>query len=64
MVDKDSSVVIYAKMKTSVLSRFHCKIMTKLTALDYFKLTDVLEVKRVAGEGSILGLVQGEKMTF
>ncbi len=65
VVDKDSGVVIYAKNENLRFSPAStAKIMTALTALDYFKLTDVLEVKRVAGEGSILGLVQGEKMTF
>src|SRR3990167_8540047 len=65
VVDKDSGVVIYAKnenLRSSPAST--TKIMTALTALDYFKLTDILEVKRVADEGSILGLIQGEKMTF
>lgn len=65
VVDKDSSVVIYAKNENLRFSPASTtKIMTALTALDYFKLTDILEVKRATGEGSILGLVQGEKMTF
>ena len=65
VVDKDSGVVIYAKNENLRFSPASTtKIMTALTALDHFKLTDVLEVKRATGEGSILGLVQGEKMTF
>jgi D-alanyl-D-alanine carboxypeptidase len=38
--------------------------MTALTALDYFKRSDILTVKQATDEGSILGLVAGEKMTF
>jgi len=65
VVDKDSGVVIYAKNENLRFSPASTtKIMTALTALDYFKLTDILEVKRIANEGSILGLVRGEKMTF
>ncbi len=65
VVDKDSGVVIYAKNENLRFSPASTtKIMTALTALDYFKLTDVLEVKKATDEGSILGLVQGEKMTF
>ena len=65
VVDKDSGVVIYAKNENLRFSPASTtKIMTALTALDYFKLTDILEVKRVADEGSILGLIKGEKMTF
>src|SRR3989338_5890002 len=65
VVDKDSGVVIYAKNENLRFSPASTtKIMTALTALDHFKLTYVLEVKRATGEGSILGLVQGEKMTF
>lgn len=40
------------------------KVITALTAYDYFKLDDVLTVKRVLTEGQVIGLVQGEKMTF
>src|SRR3989344_3272676 len=65
VIDKDSGVIIYAKNENLRFSPASTtKIMTALTALDYFKLTDVLEVKRATDEGSILGLVQGEKMTF
>src|SRR3989344_2285475 len=65
VVDKDSSVIIYAKNQNLRFSPASTtKIITALTALDYYKLTDILEVKRVADEGSILGLTEGEKMTF
>ncbi len=65
VLDKDSSVVLYAKNENLRFSPASTtKIMTALTALDYFKLTDILEVERATGEGSILGLTLGEKMTF
>lgn len=65
VVDKDSGVVIYAKNENLRFSPASTtKIMTALTALDYFKLTDILEVKKATDEGSILGLIKGEKMTF
>lgn len=65
VIDKDSGVIIYAKNKNLRFSPASTtKIVTALTALDYYKLTDILEVKRVADEGSILGLIKGEKMTF
>jgi len=38
--------------------------MTALTALDYFKLSDILTVKQATTEGSILGLYEGEQMSF
>jgi D-alanyl-D-alanine carboxypeptidase (penicillin-binding protein 5/6) len=38
--------------------------MTALTALDYFKPADILTVKQATNDGSILGLMQNEKMTF
>lgn len=40
------------------------KIMTALTALDYYKLSDILTIKRSFVEGSGLQLVKGEKFTF
>src|SRR3989344_104254 len=65
VIDKDSSVVIYAKNENFRFSPASTtKIMTALTALDYFKPTDILEVKKAINEGSILGLVLGEKITF
>ena len=65
VIDKDSGVAIYAKNENLRFSPASTtKIMTALTALDYFKLTDILEVKRISNEGSILGLIRGEKMTF
>jgi D-alanyl-D-alanine carboxypeptidase (penicillin-binding protein 5/6) len=65
IMDADSKVVLYSKnpgLKGSTAST--AKIMTALTAVDYFKLSDTLTVKEATDEGSILGLVAGEKMTF
>lgn len=65
IMDADSKVVLYAKnptLKGSTAST--AKIMTALTALDYFNLSDVLTVKQATDAGSILGLVAGERMTF
>ena len=65
VIDKDSSVVLYAKNENFRFSPASTtKIMAALIALDYFKLTDFLEVKKATDEGSILGLVPGEKITF
>jgi D-alanyl-D-alanine carboxypeptidase len=65
IMDADSKVVLYSKnpgLKGSTAST--AKIMTALTALDYFNLSDVLTVKEATDEGSILGLADNEKMTF
>jgi len=65
IMDADSKVVLYAKnpnLKSSTAST--AKIMTALTALDYFKPTDILTVKEATDDGSILGLIKNEKMTF
>ncbi len=40
------------------------KIITALTAIDYFKDDDILETKRSLDDGQVMGLVVGEKMTF
>ncbi len=65
IMDADSKVVLYSKnpnLRFSTASTI--KIMTALTALDYFKLTDILTVKQATNEGSVLGLKEGEQMTF
>jgi len=65
IMDADSKVVLYAKnpnIKSSTAST--AKIMTALTALDYFKPDDMLIVMQATNDGSVLGLVQNEKMTF
>lgn len=65
IMDADSKVVLYSKnpdLRSSTAST--AKIMTALTALDYFKLSDTLTVKEATDAGSVLGLVQNEKMSF
>ncbi len=65
IMDADSKVVLYSKnpdLRFSAAST--TKIMTALTALDYFNLKDILTVKQATNEGSVLGLRQGEQLTF
>ncbi|MEK7160345.1 MAG: D-alanyl-D-alanine carboxypeptidase family protein [Patescibacteria group bacterium] len=65
IMDADSKVVLYSKnpdLRFSTASTI--KIMTALTALDHFKLTDILTVQKASNEGSVLGLKIGEQMTF
>ncbi len=65
IMDADSKTVLYSKnpeLRFSPAST--TKIMTALTALEYFKTTDILTVKTATDDGSILGLKKGEKMTF
>lgn len=65
IMDADSNVVLYSKnpdLRFSTASTI--KIMTALVALDHFKLSDVLNVYDFAFEGSVLGLFQGEQMSF
>jgi D-alanyl-D-alanine carboxypeptidase (penicillin-binding protein 5/6) len=64
-MDADSKVVLYAKnpdLRSSTASTI--KIMTALTALDHFQLSDTLTTLKPSNEGSVLGLVQDEQMTF
>src|ERR1035437_6744527 len=65
IMDADSKVVLYSKnpdIRSSTASTI--KIMTALTALDHFKLSDVLTANKPFPDGSVLGLVDSEKMTF
>lgn len=39
------------------------KVITALVAIDVFKTDDVITVKRVMGEGTVMGLVQNEQIT-
>lgn len=65
ILDSDSQVVLYEKNPSLRFSPASTtKIMTALTALDYFKLSDILTVKKEATEGSVLGLKEGQKLTF
>lgn len=65
VTDADSQVVLYSKnpqVRFSMAST--TKIMTALTALDYFPLDTVMTVKSSGIEGSGLGLQIGEQFTF
>jgi len=65
IMDADSKVVLYSKnpdLRFSPAST--TKLMTALTALDYFKPQDVLTVKIASREGSIIGLFSGESLTL
>lgn len=65
IMDADSKVVLYSKnpdLRFSAAST--TKIMTALTALDHFELSDVLTVKQATNEGSVLGLIEGDRLTF
>jgi D-alanyl-D-alanine carboxypeptidase (penicillin-binding protein 5/6) len=65
VMDADSKVVLYSKnpdLRSSTASTI--KIMTALTALDQFQLSTVLTTFKPSSDGSVLGLVQDEKMTF
>lgn len=65
IMDRDSGVVIFAKNENLRFSPASTtKIMTALTALSHFSPTDLLTVKEAMNEGSIIGLYEGEKMTF
>nr|MBI5455985.1 D-alanyl-D-alanine carboxypeptidase [Candidatus Levybacteria bacterium] len=65
IMDADSKVVLYSKNPSLRFSTASTtKIMTALTALDHFNLSDVLTVYEATNEGSVLGLKQGEQMTF
>jgi len=65
IMDKDSQVILYTKNPNLRFSPASTtKIMTALTALEYFGLTDILTVKSTGVEGSVIGLSAGERMTF
>lgn len=65
IMDADSKVVLYSKnpdLRFSPAST--TKLMTALTALDYFKPKDTLTVKIASREGSIIGLFSGETLSL
>ncbi|MDO8657517.1 MAG: D-alanyl-D-alanine carboxypeptidase family protein [Candidatus Levybacteria bacterium] len=65
IMDDDSKVILFSKNENLRFSMASTtKIMTALTALDYYKLDDVLTVKTRNVEGSIIGLKIGEKLLF
>lgn len=65
IMDADSKTVLFSKNPALRFSPASTtKIMTALTALEYFKPGDILTVKTATSDGAVLGLQQGEKMTF
>lgn len=65
VMDVASLVPIYTKNETIRFSPASTtKIMTFLTALDYYKLDDILTVQRSYVEGSGLHFYKGEQLTF
>ena len=65
IIDADSQVVLFSKnpqLRFSMAST--TKIMTALTALDYFKSDAILTVRSAGVGGAVLGLVPGERLTF
>ncbi len=65
IMDADSKVLLYSKnpyLRFSTAST--TKIMTSLTALDYFKKDQILTVRQATGEGSVLGLQKDQQFTF
>ncbi|MBX4205765.1 D-alanyl-D-alanine carboxypeptidase [Candidatus Microgenomates bacterium] len=64
-IDDQSGVTMYEKNADQpLLPASTTKILTALTALDYFPLDAKLKVSRVSVEGQKMGLVAGEEMTF
>lgn len=65
VMDAESEVVLFDKNPNlRFLSASTAKIMTALTAMQYFKDTDVLTVQQAEFEGSVAGLRLGQQMTF
>ena len=65
VIDADSKVILYEKnsnLRSSTAST--AKIMTAITALDKFDLNDVLTVKSATDEGALIGVSEGEKLSF
>ncbi len=65
VMDADSGIVLYSKNPNFRFSSASTtKIMTALTALNHFKLDDILTVKDASSEGVVLGLKTGQRITF
>ena len=65
ILDLDSFTPIYERnVSGNFLPASTVKIITALTAMDIYKLDDILTVKGVMPDGQVLGLIQDEKMTF
>lgn len=65
IVDVNSFTPIFQKNPNlKLLPASTTKIITALTAFDYYEIDQVLEVKNVINEGQVMGLIHGEKITF
>ncbi len=65
ITDADSQVILFSKNPNVRLSMASTtKIMTALTALDYYKDDSILTVKSAGVQGSTIGLRYGEKLFF
>jgi serine-type D-Ala-D-Ala carboxypeptidase (penicillin-binding protein 5/6) len=65
MIDANTKTIIYSKnydLRFSMAST--AKIMTALVALDYYAPNSVLTIKSSGIEGSVVGLVRGDKYYF
>ncbi len=64
-VDLDSGVVLYEKNPDALLlPASTTKIVTALTAMDHFKMDDILVVGDINVDGRKMGLVKDESLTF
>lgn len=65
IMDDNSKVILFAKNENKRLPMASTvKIMTALTALDYFRMDDILEIKTNSVLGAIIGFKKGEKFLF
>jgi D-alanyl-D-alanine carboxypeptidase len=65
VMDLRSQVILFSKnpeIRFSVAST--TKVMTALVGLDYFQPTDILTVKRDHVDGSFVGLLKGDQISF
>jgi serine-type D-Ala-D-Ala carboxypeptidase (penicillin-binding protein 5/6) len=65
ILDSDSQVILYSKnpdLRFSMAST--TKIMTAITALDYYDNNSLLTVKSAGVEGSTIGLLPGDTLSF
>ena len=64
VLDLDSAKVLFQKnLDTPLAPASTTKIMTAVVALEAYKLTDVLTVSNLQTEGSLMGLVEGERIS-
>lgn len=63
VIDVPSKTIIYAKNPDiQLLPASTTKIMTALVSLDYYQLSQILEVKNLKAEGQTMKLEEGEKL--